>query len=280
MHRFTGINNFEITKDTCFVCGRLANTKEHLFPKWLQNKFNLWDKMLQIPNKTMIAYRQLVVPCCDKCNNTVFSDLENRISSNNESETDMWLWANKIHFALTLKDSFLEWDRKNPGYKIGDVISPLDPLEQSRHFLHCVSGDFKTQPYPFGSVFKFNFTSEQDFNFIHIIKSNSICISLGNRGYVLFIRDGLFLRNNKSINNDFIEINKKSNVNMFDMLFFYAKNLEYLERFELTIPLLVTKGCITKVGDFNITNEKPRNKPLLQEICDKMGITWIDSEEG
>ena len=34
------------TRNRCFYCGRLLrgqNSREHVFPKWLQEKFNLWD---------------------------------------------------------------------------------------------------------------------------------------------------------------------------------------------------------------------------------------------
>jgi hypothetical protein len=278
MYNFTGIPDFELSKETCFVCGRQADTKEHLFPKWLQHKYNLWDQQIIIPNKSSIAYRQLTVPCCRKCNNEVFSGLENKISTNTETEADIWRWANKVHFALTLEDKILEWDRRNPGYKIGDIVSQTDPLELSRHFLHCVSGDFKTDPDPFGSVFRFIFTSEQNYNFIHIIKSSSICISLGNRGYIVFVRDGQFVKNSFSFINDLNSIHNKNVVTMYDMLFFYAKSVEYIERFVFTIPILVTKGQIVKLGDATIRRKNPPNKVLLSELCKWMGFTWVDSD--
>jgi hypothetical protein len=278
MHTFTEIPDFKLDKETCFICGKPADTKEHLFPKWLQHKFNLWDQKLIIPNQTYISYRQLVVPCCDKCNNEIFSGLENKISTNSETDKDIWRWANKIHFGLTLKDKFLEWDRKHPNYKIGDVISPLDPLEQSRHFLQCVSGDFKCSPDPFGSVFRFIFTSEQEYNFIHIINSSSICISFGDRGYVIFIRDGQYLKDCKGVVDDYEKILNQGDIGMHDMLFFYAKNLEFLERFKVSIPLMVMKGQIVKIGAATIREEKPVNKLLLSKICERFGFTWIDSD--
>jgi len=67
----------------------------------------------------LLANKRLVVPACKKCNVEVFSELEKKISSNLETEADIWRWANKIHFGLSLKDKFYDWDRKNPGYKIG-----------------------------------------------------------------------------------------------------------------------------------------------------------------
>jgi len=278
MHQFTQIPDFEITKDTCFICGRKANTREHLFPKWLQHEFNLWDQRLIIPNKTSIAYRQLTVPCCNTCNNEVFSDLERKLSTKTESEADVWRWANKVHFALTLKDKFLEWDRRNPGYKIGDVISPNDSLEQSRHFLHCVSGDFKTSPDPFGSVFRFDFTTRQEYNFVHLTLFNSICISFGDRGYVVFVRDGQYLKNNRGVLFDFEELQKKTEINMYDMLFFYAKNIEYMARFNITIPVAIMPKQIVKLGAASVREERPVNKELLSVLCERLGITWIDSD--
>jgi len=54
------------TWDNCFLCGiRLGekNTEEHIFPKWLQHKFELWDQKLILTNKSKIPYRNLTIPC-------------------------------------------------------------------------------------------------------------------------------------------------------------------------------------------------------------------------
>ena len=210
-----------------------------------------------------------------KCNGEVFGGLEKVIAEGNETEADVWRWANKLHFGLTFKDKFLDWDRKNPGYSIGDDISSSDPLEQARHFLHSVSGDFKCNPDPFGSVFKFDFKEEQDYNFIHIINSSSICISLGTRGYVVFVRDGQFLKEQKCVMEDYSELQEKD-LGMVDMLFFYAKNIEYLERLVVSNPIAITKGKIVKLGRGTIREEKPFNKELLKETCKYFGFNWIE----
>lgn len=279
MYKITQLDEFDLNRETCFVCGKPATSREHIFPKWLQHKFDLWDQHIVMANKTEISYKKLVVPCCKKCNNEVFSGLENKIANGIESESDIWKWANKVHFALTLKDKFLDWDRRNPGYKIGDVISPSDPLEQSRHFLHCVSGAFQTDPDPFGSVFKFEFTSNQNYNFVHVINSSSICISFGNRGYVVFVRDCQFLKEERGVMEDFLDLSRKDKVEMGDMLFFYAKNIEYLERYKISFPIMIGKGKIIKLGRATIRETKLVNKELLRAACEWMGVTWIDSDK-
>lgn len=200
--------------------------------------------------------------------------LENKVSSNLETDSDIWKWANKVHFGLTLKDQFLDWDRKNPGYKIGEVINMNDPLEQSRHFLHCVSGDFKTEPDPFGSVFKFNFTSKQPYNFVHLHHFGAICISFGDRGYIVFVKDGQFLKNSCKL--DYEELIQTEKIEMHDMLFFFAKIIEYYERLVVSIPVMIMPGKIVKIGSAKIRKHKPINKELLSKLCEWMGFTWID----
>lgn len=277
MDAFTNVPSVEPSMETCFVCGSLASTKEHIFPKWLQHEFNLWDQKLTLPNNTLISYRQLLVSACKRCNNEVFGQLENKIQSRTETDIDIWKWANKIHFALTLKDKFLAWDRKNPNYAIGDVFYPEDPLELSRHFLHCVSGDFSTEPNPYGSVFKFEFSEPQGFDFIHIINSSSIYICLNDRAYVVFIRDGQFIKTRKIIAEEYRELKKKK-INKYDMLFFYAKNLEYLDRYKISFSSIISKGSILNFGSPTIREEKPTNKPLLSAICERFGFTWVDAD--
>ncbi|PXX30627.1 hypothetical protein [Arenibacter sp. ARW7G5Y1] len=269
---------FDLTKDKCFVCGRKANTVEHLFPKWLQHKFNLWDQKIHIPNETTISYKQLLIPLCKKCNNEVYGQLENKIKSGNASDAEIWRWANKMHFGLTLKNQFLEWDRKNPGNKIGDIISPSDPLEQSRHFLHCVSGDFTCSPDPFGSVFKFQLDYEEDFNFIHIINSQSIYACLGDVIYIVFVKDGQTMKEDIAIKEDYESI-LSGKYKMQDALFFYAKCIEYMDRYTYSIPIVFSGKQILKFGKATLRDEKPFDKEKFSAICNRFGITWIDSND-
>jgi hypothetical protein len=101
------------------------------------------------------------------CNNEVFGKLETRVERGVATDSDVWKWANKIHYGLTMKDKMLAWDRRNPRYKIGEVIRWDDPIQRARLFLHAVAGDFRTDPDPFGSVFRFNFKTSEPFRFAH-----------------------------------------------------------------------------------------------------------------
>ncbi|WP_299671987.1 hypothetical protein [uncultured Polaribacter sp.] len=267
---------FDLTKENCFVCGKPADTVEHLFPKWLQNKFNLWDQDITVSNQTNVKYRQLIIPACKKCNNVTYGQLEQKIKSNKADEKDIWRWANKLHFGLRLKDTFLEADRKNPGKKISDIYELNDALEQSRHYLHCITGEFSCYPDPFGSVFKFEFEEEQSFNFIHILQSSSIYICLGKVLYIVFVTDGQLMKKEASgIIEDYNSIISKD-YKIQDVLFFYAKCVYYLEQHKYSNPIVFSGKGIAKIGSSTLRKTKPLDKEMFNAICERFGITWID----
>jgi hypothetical protein len=264
-------------RDTCFICGRKAETVEHIIPKWLQNRYNLWNERLAIANGTSIQYKKLKVPACKKCNNEVYGKLEKRVCTGSATEADIWRWANKIHYSLGYKDRIFEWDRNNPGYKIGDVINSNDPIERDRHFLHCVSGDFKTEPDPFGSVFKFNFGKEEEFVFANIIHSKSLSFCLGDVGYVVFVSDGQALKKDLSIGQYYQSIPKFCHKE--DMLFFHAQCVEMIARHILGQNIIMSQGFISRMGKTVVHKSEPPNKERFNEICKALGLDWIDKDE-
>lgn len=131
---FKQLEERTFTKDICFLCGCLLNSKnktvEHVIPKWLQSEFNLWDQQLTLLNLTSIPYRQLTIPCCFKCNNVYLKKFEDRIHKafnkgfdtfQNLDQNTIFLWLGKIYFGLMYRELFLNLDRKNP--EVGTITN-------------------------------------------------------------------------------------------------------------------------------------------------------------
>lgn len=156
----------------CSFCDRPADTKEHVIPQWLQRHFHLWDQQLGLWNETAISYRQSLIPACHFCNNQRFSRLENAVRTNDVSEQDLYLWALKIQYGLSLKDNTLLLDRKSP------QLGPLLPREIAtygapfvRHAFRALDNtQFRFNPFPFGSVFLFSHPNVEPgrFDFVDI----------------------------------------------------------------------------------------------------------------
>lgn len=263
--------------DTCFVCGRRATTAEHLIPKWLQHRFNLWDQRLRLPNHTTIPYRQLQIPACEKCNTGPLSDIENAVECGRADEPTMWRWLNKLHYGLEYKDRVLQWDRAHPGLRIGDVAGSADPFERDRHFLHCVSGDFATNPDPFGSVFRFDFATEQPFMLAHNTHSDSLSICLGRTGWVGFVTDGQALKCDVATT-ELYERQSTRDGGMINMLFFHAQCIEHLARHELGQNIVMTDRWIVRIGRTVVHSVTPPSATRFKRICESLGLEWDDGD--
>lgn len=147
MHLDNPDNIFEsmvLNDDACFLCGKhLSNRKtdEHVFPKWLQRKHDLWEQQLSLLNQTFIKYRQLTIPCCKKCNNEHLGQLESKIEKAFRSgykavsslpDVILYQWMGKIFYGILRRELQLYADLSDK--EAGTIIPP--ELIQSFSSLH------------------------------------------------------------------------------------------------------------------------------------------------
>ncbi|MFC8501190.1 hypothetical protein ACFUC1_02445 [Pedococcus sp. NPDC057267] len=131
----------------CFLCGDdiddTTGSKEHVFPKWLLNRFDLWNEPLTLLNGTVIKYRQLVIPCCQRCNNEHLAGVENRVQAAfaigpsalvELPSAELYLWMVKIYYGLLFRNLTLPVDQRDPA--AGPIVTPED-LSRFR-FLHLM----------------------------------------------------------------------------------------------------------------------------------------------
>jgi hypothetical protein len=196
-----------LSTNHCFLCGDelKENTDEHIFPKWLQTKFNLWNKAITLLNKTKIPYRMLKIPCCKKCNNEHLSQLEKDISKAVDDgynsfiqldEDKIFYWAAKMLYGLFYKELSLNIDRKDP--TAGTIMS----LEAMKKFetLHLLLQGirFKTEYTPVKpySIFIFKMYEYEDkdwdesnFNYFDSYNQTVYGMIMNDIGFILCIED-------------------------------------------------------------------------------------------
>lgn len=205
MHKSYGKQTFN--EDTCFLCGESLgpnHTAEHVFPKWLQKKYNLWNQKIELLNGSLMPYRQLIIPCCEQCNNQHLSQIENEIQKGVNGgykkaiqvpKRFWYLWAGKIFYGILRKELSLLINRSNP--KDGTIITErvLESFSNLHLFMqgfrgrHEFSGD---APYSvlicnlheFGGSFDF-----RDNLFLF-----TLSIRMGELGIIISFDDGGLIR--------------------------------------------------------------------------------------
>ena len=138
-------NARKVGSSTCFLCGARLGIKnrsqEDIFPLWLQKRFALFDKQIILLNSTTIAYRQLKMPCCKRCNNGHLSKVERAMQAAVKEgpeaveamdRTVLLIWLSKILYGLLYKEHFLDFDRRNP---IKGRLIDVNTLNDSRPFI-------------------------------------------------------------------------------------------------------------------------------------------------
>lgn len=68
----------------CFICGARRGEKtfndEHILPRWLLKKYDLFQKTITLPNETTVRYGTYTVSCCKDCNSLMGREIETPIS--------------------------------------------------------------------------------------------------------------------------------------------------------------------------------------------------------
>ena len=138
---FDRLDDIQSPDTSCFLCGCLLTesnaTSEHVFPRWAQNRYDLWNQQVVLLNRTSIPYRQFTVPCCEDCNRYRLKPLEDSLSQTVEQGKQavvslgkrlLFLWLGKIFYGMLYKEMTLLFDRSSPKGK--RIITP----EFARHY--------------------------------------------------------------------------------------------------------------------------------------------------
>jgi hypothetical protein len=154
-----------VDHDHCFLCGSLLSadtrTEEHVFPRWLQRRFNLWDERLTLMNRTTIRYRGLTIPCCRSCNTQWLSRVETEVSAAFESgyaavrkldPTLLCLWMWKLYYGIHFKEVALPVERRDEASRPIVSADYLGRFAEIHHVLQALRNTVRFRYVP-GSLF-------------------------------------------------------------------------------------------------------------------------------
>lgn len=194
-------------QDECFLCGanlsKRCATREHVIPAWLQSRFDLWDKQLELLNGSVIPYRQLVIPCCRSCNSNYLAPIEEEVSSAisaglsaiaSLSETTLFQWLGKIFYGILYRELSLRSDRSDPASVSIIPQSIMHRYDLHHLFLQSSRIPFSFQPGVPASVFVFPVQVPNEetlqFDLRDDLDNLAIFLRLGDTGILASLQDG------------------------------------------------------------------------------------------
>lgn len=142
----------------CFICGARRGEKtfndEHILPRWLLKKYDLFQKTITLPNETTVRYGTYTVSCCQDCNSLMGNEIETPISEVVQRGPDavndfiasghllkVIIWMGLIFLKTHLKDRFL---RLNLDKRLGTERIADGYEWEKLHHVHSVVRCFFT----------------------------------------------------------------------------------------------------------------------------------------
>lgn len=192
--------------DRCFVCDELLTevnaTEEHIYPKWLQRKFNLYNQKISLLNGTFISYRNLKVPCCKECNEKMSARIEKPMKQAVESGYDGFIkldrniifqWLNKLSYGMLYKEAMLLRERsdEDSGYIVSHEI--LNELHMKYAFLVSIVRDteYVREPYSL-LVFRIKPDAKNPYWGFDGFNIPVVCFCMNDIGIIAHLQDNRF----------------------------------------------------------------------------------------
>ncbi|MBT8152828.1 hypothetical protein KMP13_02765 [Epibacterium ulvae] len=94
----------------CFLCGTepSSGVGEHVIPKWLQRRHDLFNEKLTLLNGTRFFYRGLTITACSHCNNSVLKSTEDFVSRMVPKDIERWAPEHSFEVGRWMSKIFLE----------------------------------------------------------------------------------------------------------------------------------------------------------------------------
>lgn len=208
----------------CPLCGRsfarFQKNEEHIFPRWLQREYHLWNEKLGIPNFIGKRYKSVKIDICERCNNRTFGALEGRLAplltadmpyeaARDVSDLDLASWLGKI-FWLLIRKSHSTIDFRTRDDAVPDTIIPeeffqgtlylgmfMRAIAMRKGMVSCFEGDPPLSLF-YGQSFSLyraridvRDKNHQQFDFIDSPTGLGVAIRLKNLGLICVFDGGL-----------------------------------------------------------------------------------------
>lgn len=164
-----------------------TKTVEHIYPKWLQKQFGLWDKKLVFPNGSSMPYRQITVPCCKACNGGIMSEWEKQVGNavskgydsfiNLDEEIIAW-WVYKLYYTKLVKELSLKNDLKNPDSEMmftNQLLSEYKPIYY--YMCELLKGTKFVCPKPY-ELYVYRTAADNSFDYLDDISRHVVYIKM------------------------------------------------------------------------------------------------------
>lgn len=201
MNKIELYNPFEkldLVRNKCFLNGELIDKKTdeiYVFPEWLMNKEDLFDKPFKLLDESYSTYGSLTLPVSKEVKSKIIS-LNNKVEQFfNNADTEIndieWFqWAGIIMYGLIyneIRNGLKSDEYKEEGFKISPAL--IHKFKQLHFQLQSLIYEFEwDEPKPF-SLLSFDINEDSSFEHRNEINTLTFSFKLNKKGLILCLQD-------------------------------------------------------------------------------------------
>ncbi len=208
MRQLNAANENKPQFNRCCLCqvelSASAHTVEHVIPRWMQTKFNLWDERYVLENRTTIPFRQFRLPCCIECNGVHLSRLEEdfqrtiyraEVPASDLPDNVILQWAAKTLYFIAYKENTLPADFRNPAagnpkatvmlQGLADLIDVISDHGREQDFLS------RATVYKLCADFRRGQPAGDSFDIVADAYARSIALRIRSRAFIVVFDGGI-----------------------------------------------------------------------------------------
>jgi len=196
------------SKHACFLCGTIVTDEEQVpvFPEWVQKRYGLAAKNLQLLDQSTITYQEMQIPSCPVCKEkTEKLELEMQAASEKGSsgwleadEKRMFLWLARIFYGILVTELKTEANPLiKPEHSVGENPKMLHKFQSFFMLLQALRVPIEFDDFTPASVFIIPIKADEsktDFSYRDDITTMMFSIQLDNVLIVANLLDNGFLK--------------------------------------------------------------------------------------
>jgi len=198
-------------KTRCLICCEPLDSKvvnrEHVLPKWILRKYDLYDKEVSLPHEYHgRRYGRHTIPCCKDCNSMLGRKLEQPVRRlmegghskllrhlDGDTQRLLFAWLSWIFLKFLIKDGAIPI---NPDHRVEAVMQDKNTDWATLHHIHCLARSPYTgahiAPEVLGSIVILAIDDDryrEDFDFVTVHETQTIMIRLGDLAIIANLSD-------------------------------------------------------------------------------------------
>ncbi|KAA9346130.1 hypothetical protein [Adhaeribacter soli] len=200
--------NMTFSSHACFLCGTIVSDDERIpvFSGWLQKRYDLGQKKLQLLDQSTLTFTEMQIPCCPVCAEKV-AELDQKVEAASKTglpglqaleEKTLFLWLARMFYGILVTELKTEQNPLiKPEYSVGENPKMLHKFQSFFQLMQAIRVPIEFDDFTPCSIFMVELQQGEqktEFNYRDDLTTMMFSLQLDNVLIIANLLDNGFLK--------------------------------------------------------------------------------------